>query len=162
MQKRYNIPVYMNPLDGILTEYNVNFPHLLGMPAPDQNFSTTPVSDGQVLDFGELKFKVIETPGHTEGSVCYYSEELELVFSGDTLFAGAIGRTDVPGGDYDKEILSIMEKLILLPGATDVLPGHGRPTTIAAERETNPFLEPFNEPEEEIDPDSVTPVIIHG
>ncbi len=93
-------------------------------------------------------FKVIATPGHTSDSVCYYNEAEHVLFTGDTLFAGTIGRTDLPGGDYDREIVSIMEKLIFLPGETDIYPGHGPASTIARERRENPFLEPFNEREE--------------
>ena len=93
-------------------------------------------------------FKIIETPGHTPDSVCYYREAEHVLFTGDTLFAGSIGRTDLPGGDYDAEIRSIMEKLIFLPGETDIYPGHGPASTIARERMENPFLEPFNEREE--------------
>ena len=94
------------------------------------------------------KFRIITTPGHTPDSVCFYDEEDHLMFTGDTLFAGTIGRTDLPGGDYDSEIRSIMEKLIFLPGETDIYPGHGPASTIARERMENPFLEPFNEREE--------------
>ncbi len=95
-----------------------------------------------------LRFAVIETPGHTPDSVCYYNEAEHVLFTGDTLFAGSIGRTDLPGGDYDAEIVSIMEKLIFLPGETQIFPGHGPSSTIARERMSNPFLEPFNEKEE--------------
>ena len=96
-------------------------------------------------------FKVITTPGHTPGCVCYYCEADKVLLSGDTLFAGSIGRTDHLGGDYDREIISVMDKLMGLPGDVDVLPGHGHRTTIANERTQNPFLQPFNEPEEDID-----------
>jgi len=103
----------------------------------------------QVEDEGYVAgFKVIATPGHTPDSVCYYNEAEHVLFTGDTLFAGTIGRTDLPGGDYDREIVSIMEKLIFLPGETDIYPGHGPASTIARERRENPFLEPFNEREE--------------
>lgn len=103
----------------------------------------------QVEDEGYVAgFKVIVTPGHTPDSVCYYNEAEHVLFTGDTLFAGTIGRTDLPGGDYDREIVSIMEKLIFLPGETDIYPGHGPASTIARERTGNPFLEPFNEREE--------------
>ena len=99
-----------------------------------------------------MGFKVIATPGHTPGCVCFYNEEAGILLSGDTLFAGAIGRTDLLGGDYDKEISSIMDRLIGLPGDVDVLPGHGPRSSIAEERTGNPFLQPFNEPwENEID-----------
>ena len=93
-------------------------------------------------------FKVIATPGHTPDSVCFYNETEHILFTGDTLFAGTIGRTDLPGGDYDSEIRSIMEKLIFLPGETEIYPGHGPASTIGRERIQNPFLEPFNEREE--------------
>ena len=93
-------------------------------------------------------FQVIATPGHTPDSVCYYNEAEHVLFTGDTLFAGTIGRTDLPGGNYDDEIRSIMEKLIFLPGETEIFPGHGPTSTIARERVENPFLEPFNEREE--------------
>ena len=94
------------------------------------------------------EFRVIATPGHTPDSVCYYNEAEHVLFTGDTLFAGTIGRTDLPGGNYDDEIRSIMEKLVFLPGETDIYPGHGPQSTIARERTQNPFLEPFNEREE--------------
>ena len=74
----------------------------------------------------------------------------KVMLSGDTLFAGTIGRTDHMGGDYDREIVSVMDKLMGLPGDIDVLPGHGGMTTIADERTHNPFLQPFNEPEEDL------------
>ena len=94
------------------------------------------------------ELQVIATPGHTPDSVCYYFEKDAVLFTGDTLFAGTIGRTDLPGGNYDDEIRSIMEKLIFLPGETVIYPGHGPTSTIARERMSNPFLEPFNEREE--------------
>ena len=94
------------------------------------------------------RFQIIKTPGHTPDSVCFYNAEEHIMFTGDTLFAGTIGRTDLPGGDYDSEIRSIMEKLIFLPGETVIYPGHGPESTIARERVQNPFLEPFNEREE--------------
>ena len=115
--------------------------HVLGVPALVERFGI-PVNP--VVPW----FMVIATPGHTPDSVCYYNEAEHILFTGDTLFAGSIGRTDLPGGDYDAEIRSIMEKLIFLPGETDIYPGHGPASTIARERMENPFLEPFNEREE--------------
>ena len=126
-----------------------------------------------------LDLKVLFTPGHSAGGVCYLCREIapkefskgsgaassckngdseesatgkdegwKVLFSGDTLFAGCIGRSDLPGGDYDALMRSIFTKLLHLPGDIDVLPGHGRSTTIADERTKNPFLMPFNEPDE--------------
>lgn len=122
--------------------------HTLGVPALVERFGI-PVKPAQAETGAALYgFKVIDTPGHTPDSVCYYNEAEHILFTGDTLFAGSIGRTDLPGGDYDSEIRSIMEKLIFLPGETEIYPGHGPSSTIARERTDNPFLEPFNEREE--------------
>jgi glyoxylase-like metal-dependent hydrolase (beta-lactamase superfamily II) len=107
------------------------------------------VAGGDVVNVGELRFEVIETPGHTKGGVCFYERSEKTLFCGDTLFAGAIGRTDHPGGDYDTLMRSIFEKLLHLDGETAVIPGHGPSTDIATERMTNPFLMPFNEPYDE-------------
>ena len=118
---------------------------------PELKFESKGIEDGEVLELADMKIEVIFTPGHTPGGVCYLLRDEKVMFTGDTLFAGTIGRTDLPGGDYDKLIVSIMDKLMGLPGDVDVLPGHGRKTTIADERTHNPFLQPFNEPEEDLD-----------
>lgn len=110
---------------------------------------------------GALQFKAIATPGHTPGSICWYCESHNIIFTGDTLFADSIGRSDLPHGDYDAEIKSIMEKLMPLPGDTDVYPGHGGATTIGRERISNPFLEPFNEPLDNSDDSELSPIEIH-
>ena len=81
---------------------------------------------------------MIHTPGHTPGSLSFYTEG--MLFSGDTLFQGSIGRTDLPGGDYDREMASIVDKLLSLPDDTVVLPGHMRETRIGFERQANPFV----------------------
>ena len=107
------------------------------------------VAEGDLLHVGSLCFEVIQTPGHSKGSLCFLERNEKILLSGDTLFAGAIGRTDHPGGDYDVLMRSIFEKLLMLDGDTRVLPGHGPSSDIATERMTNPFLMPFNEPYEE-------------
>ena len=147
------VPVYMHPADEPIVHEAEGIMRSLNLHGADFSFRWIPVSDGQTISFGSLSFKVIATLGHTPGGVCWYCESLALAFTGDTLFADAIGRTDFPYSDYDSEIRSIMEKLVLLPGATDVFPGHGGPTTIERERSSNPFLEPFNEPGETFDED---------
>jgi glyoxylase-like metal-dependent hydrolase (beta-lactamase superfamily II) len=99
------------------------------------------VHQGDRVDFGELRAEVLHTPGHTPGSLCFRVAGAEpLLLSGDTLFAGSIGRTDLWGGNYDQEILSIRERLLDLEDATRVIPGHGPETTIGRERRSNPFL----------------------
>ena len=82
-----------------------------------------------------ISLKVIHTPGHSQGSICFYQEKEKILFSGDTLFASAIGRTDLPGGDQNQLIKSIKEKLFTLPLETKVFPGHGPSTTIKTEKE---------------------------
>lgn len=102
-----------------------------------------------VIEVGGLRFNVIETPGHTPGGVSFYEPAEKVLFSGDSLFAGAIGRTDHPGGDYEMLMKSILGKLVTLEGSVSVIPGHGPCTDIAREGMTNPFLLPFNEPYED-------------
>lgn len=105
-------------------------------PPPDP---TEFVIDGDIIEVTGLRLRTIETPGHTAGSVSYYSDE-GLLFSGDTLFRGSIGRTDFPGGDFEQEMSSICDKLLALPDDTTVLPGHMQETSIGDERASNPFI----------------------
>lgn len=97
------------------------------------------ISDGDEIISGEFVFRVIETAGHTSGSMCLYCASENILFSGDTLFRGNIGRTDFPTGDYQTLIHSIRTKLYTLPEHTRVLPGHESETTIAFEKKHNPF-----------------------
>lgn len=92
------------------------------------------VDDGDLLHLGDLEFKVIYTPGHTSGCSCLYCEEEKLLFSGDTLFRGTWGRTDVPTGSFEDIINSITKKLVILPDETIVYPGHGKSTMIREEK----------------------------
>ncbi|MDO8615659.1 MAG: MBL fold metallo-hydrolase [Dehalococcoidia bacterium] len=96
------------------------------------------LADGDEIDVDGVKLKVIHTPGHTPGSLSFYTEG--MLFSGDTLFQGSIGRTDLPGGDYQQEMDSIVDRLLVLPDDTIVLPGHMQETRIGFERQTNPFV----------------------
>jgi glyoxylase-like metal-dependent hydrolase (beta-lactamase superfamily II) len=95
--------------------------------------------DGQEWQDGGLKYRVLETPGHTPGGVCLYFPDDAVVFTGDTLFAGSVGRTDLPGGD-EQLLRQSLRTLTHLPAATRVYPGHGPVTTIGQEQATNPFL----------------------
>jgi glyoxylase-like metal-dependent hydrolase (beta-lactamase superfamily II) len=98
------------------------------------------LEDDEVLSFGRFKMHVLHTPGHTPGSCSFSIAERGILFSGDTLFAGSIGRTDLPGGDYDQIIKSIKDRLMVLDDGTTVIPGHGEFTRIFDEKRTNPFL----------------------
>lgn len=142
------IPVYMHPEDRFTLENNDFFVRNYGVPMPAA-FETTDIAEGDTVKVGELEFEVIFTPGHSRGGVCYLERTCKVLISGDTLFAGAIGRSDHPGGDYDALMKSILEKLMVLDGDITVIPGHGPCTDIATEGMTNPFLLPFNEPFED-------------
>ncbi|MDR2651742.1 MAG: MBL fold metallo-hydrolase [Prevotellaceae bacterium] len=117
------------------TSYSSLFDVNIIQPPIPKNF----LNDGDEIKFGNSSLRVIFTPGHTRGGICLYSQEDNLLFSGDTLFAGSIGRTDLPGGDYDVLMKSV-KKLMLLPEDTNVFCGHGPETTIGYEKQTNPFI----------------------
>ncbi|MGI9610548.1 MAG: MBL fold metallo-hydrolase [Acidimicrobiia bacterium] len=101
---------------------------------------TLDLAGGQVIELLGLSFRVLHTPGHSPGHCCFHLDGEGLLFSGDQLFAGSIGRTDLPGGSFDTLMTSMQEQILPLPGDTEVLPGHGPATTLAHERRTNPFL----------------------
>lgn len=98
------------------------------------------IEDGNQLTFGSLSFNVIETPGHTRGCVCYYFKSEQVLFSGDTLFLESVGRCDMPTGNEQQMMDSIVNKLFLLPDETVVYPGHGNKTFIGYEKRNNPYI----------------------
>ncbi|MEX1133575.1 MAG: MBL fold metallo-hydrolase [Acidimicrobiia bacterium] len=136
--------VYVHPDDDFLTMHpSQQLAAMFGMTPPGsyelpERFER--LVDSQVLDLGGLSFEVRHTPGHTPGHCCFLLANQETLFSGDQLFAGSIGRTDLPGGSMPDLMHSMAEKVTVLPGDTRVLPGHGPETTIRREIETNPFL----------------------
>lgn len=105
-------------------------------PAPDEY-----LANGQIIEIGKLKLHTLLTPGHAPGHVCFHLPEYRVLFDGDVLFKGGIGRTDLPGGDYESLMRSIARDLLPLPDDTRVFSGHGPSTTIGEERLTNPFLQ---------------------
>lgn len=107
---------------------------------PCTTYADVYLKDGQELTLSGMQCKVIATPGHTVGGCCYYFEEAGILISGDTLFAESVGRTDFPTGSMSTLVHSIKDKLLVLPDATGVYPGHGERTTIAHEKEYNSFL----------------------
>ena len=161
LQRRFGVPVHMDNRELPVLEYNTEMAARLGLHAPDNSFTFTDALEGERIAAAGFEFEVISTPGHAPGAVCYLDRSEKLMFSGDTLFAGTIGRTDLMYSDYDQEIRNIMEKLIVLDPDIRFYPGHGPSSTIGRERTHNPFLEPFNEPEEIQDPDA-EPIIING
>jgi len=140
---KWNIPIYMNTMDmsqiDRATSYGAYFGYTFDIP------SREPVNlkDGDVISFGQTTLNIRHTPGHSEGCIILYNEKEHYVLTGDSLFAGSIGRTDLPGGDYDQLVDSLKNVIMVLPPDTEVYPGHGPATTIATEFNTNPFLEPI-------------------
>jgi hydroxyacylglutathione hydrolase len=121
----------------------------LGVPTPIVSNPDDTLEDGKLIAIGVgpersqrgLTGIILHTPGHTEGSVCLYLPDQTLLLAGDTLFAGSVGRTDLPGGNTSKLLHSIHERLLTLPDEVTVIPGHGPRTTIGSERASNPFLQ---------------------
>ena len=140
ISKENNIHVYAHQLDQFrLKEPNLHTVYKLPYNIdPVDNIIT--VKDGDILEFGGINLKVIHTPGHTEGGVCYVDEKNKLVFTGDTLFRGTVGRTDFPGGDSEQLFNSIRTKIISLPLDFIIYSGHGPISTIEHEIKNNPYI----------------------
>jgi glyoxylase-like metal-dependent hydrolase (beta-lactamase superfamily II) len=113
----------------------------LGMATPRRVEIDGKARDGDTLRLGSADFTVLHTPGHTPGSICLWLPSKNKVIAGDTLFRNSVGRTDLPGGDFRKILVSIRDKLLTLPEETMVVPGHGDTTTIGREKEFNYFLQ---------------------
>src|SRR6201993_1608814 len=113
----------------------------IGVPPPGKVDIDHSIGDLDKVEAGPLVAQVMQTPGHTEGSICLYFPAQKKLIAGDTLFAGSIGRTDLPGGSYEKILHSLHQRVLALPDETVVIPGHGPVTTIGEERESNPFLQ---------------------
>ncbi len=133
-------PILLNQNDYALLKMLDVQASWLGMAAPGKVAIEASIGDGESLHTGNLTANVLHTPGHTEGSVCLYFPAEKLLIAGDTLFARGIGRTDLPGGSFEKIMRSLHERVLTLPDDTLVIPGHGPRTTIGEEREENPFL----------------------
>ncbi|MCA1741182.1 MAG: MBL fold metallo-hydrolase, partial [Bacteroidales bacterium] len=113
---------------------------LFGMEMEMPPIIGTYLNDRQIVSFGGVTLEAIYVPGHSAGSIAYYSKEEGCAFTGDALFAGGIGRTDLPGGDYEQLIESIKTRLLTLPDETVIYPGHGESSTIGNEKATNRWL----------------------
>jgi glyoxylase-like metal-dependent hydrolase (beta-lactamase superfamily II) len=133
-------PVYMNPNDAQLQKMMDVQAGWLGMRTPEPVEIDVAAKDGDKLVIGTSEFHVLDTPGHTQGSISLWIPSEEKLVAGDTLFRDSIGRTDLPGGDGRRILQSIHDKLMTLPGQTVVIPGHGANTTIEREKKFNPFL----------------------
>src|SRR5580698_2562166 len=140
LKKLTGAPIFLNSGDLPQLKIMADQAAWLGVNTPETAAPDESLSDGLVVGLERCPATVMHTPGHTQGSVCLHFAPLKLLIAGDTLFAGSIGRTDLPGGDFGQLIDSIESRLLALPDETKVLPGHGPATTIGAERKSNPFL----------------------
>ena len=134
-------PILMNQQDLPLLGMMEMQAEWLGVATPEVAPPDASAEDGMVLGLTRHPAQVLHTPGHTPGSICLYFAPEQLLVAGDTLFAGSIGRTDLPGGDGRQILRSIHDRLLILPELLRVIPGHGPETTIGEERESNPFLQ---------------------
>lgn len=133
-------PIFYNENDLPLVKMMDVQASWLQMPTPEVAPPDATLKDGQTVSVEGIQGTVLHTPGHTQGSICLYLPEHSTLIAGDTLFAGSVGRTDLPGGDTGQLIRSIHDRLLTLPDEVKVIPGHGPNTTIGEEREDNPFL----------------------
>jgi hydroxyacylglutathione hydrolase len=144
VRKRYDLPVYVHVKEkDWLTDPALNGSQFFMMGAISVQAATHHLTKEGPLSIGDFTCEVYETPGHSPGSVSYYFKEAGIIASGDVLFEGSIGRTDLTGGNHEQLLQSIHKKLLVLPEDTIVLCGHGRETNIGDEMESNPFLNGF-------------------
>ena len=142
-KRALKVPVWLHPADNFLYEHVVEQGHMFGIQVDPQPPIDLFYTNEQALRFGRYDIRVLHTPGHCPGGVCLaagQSGKEPTLFVGDTLFAGSIGRTDLPGGDLETLLRSIRTVLFAFPDDTIVWSGHGEQTTIGRERRTNPFL----------------------
>ncbi len=140
MAAALGVPVAIHPADVPLVEAaHIQGAHM-GVPTDEQPSPAVTLTDGGIIEAGSLRVKVIHTPGHSPGGVCLYVEDDGILITGDTLFAGSVGRTDLPGGSFDALMASIREKILPLGDEVSIYPGHGPESTIGEEKEINPFI----------------------
>jgi glyoxylase-like metal-dependent hydrolase (beta-lactamase superfamily II) len=140
LKKLTGAPIFLNESDLPLLKMMAAQAAWIGMAPPETAPPDESLADGLSIGLARYPAQVLHTPGHTQGSVCLHFAPLKLLVAGDTLFAGSIGRTDLPGGDFGQIIDSIHSRLLVLPDEITVIPGHGPMTTIGQERKQNPFL----------------------
>ncbi len=139
VRRNFHAPIYAGEREQeLLEDPSMN---LTGMSGAEMCLTADRwLRDGETLSLAGTKWRVLFTPGHTEGSVCYYAEDENVLISGDTLFCESVGRTDLPTGSAEKLYVSVTEKLFALPEETEVYPGHGQKTTIGYEKKHNYYV----------------------
>jgi hydroxyacylglutathione hydrolase len=140
LKRATGAPILLNKNDYSLLKMLDMQAAWIGAAPPEAVAIDQSLDDQETLQCGTISAIAMHTPGHTEGSICLYFPSQQKLIAGDTLFAGSIGRTDLPGGSFNKIITSLHDRVLALPDETVVVPGHGALTTIGEERESNPFL----------------------
>jgi glyoxylase-like metal-dependent hydrolase (beta-lactamase superfamily II) len=140
LKQKYGIPFAAHGADGFLLENAGPSGKIFGVNVENLPDIDMDLAEKKEISFGNTTLEIIHTPGHTPGHVCLFEPRSRVVFTGDTLFADSIGRTDLPGGDYSWIMRSIIEKILPLGGDVKVCPGHGPDTTIGREAASNPFI----------------------
>lgn len=136
----FNIGVYLHPIAEKELDFAASSAVQWGFGIAKYNGSFHYLNHGDIIKFGDNELKVLYTPGHSPGSICFYCQKQNFIIDGDVLFLQSIGRTDFPGSDHQQLLQSIKDHLFTLPGETVVYPGHGPHTTIGYEKKNNPFL----------------------
>ncbi len=143
VSQTWGIPTYLHEGDIPQIRRAASYGTYFGLDFDEPSKDIVDMKDGDVIRVGDMELKILGSPGHTAGGVLIYNEAEGYIFTGDTLFQGSIGRTDLPGGDYDRLMDSIRTKILPLPSEVTVYPGHGPATDVGTEKTTNPFLEPM-------------------
>lgn len=139
VREKWEVPVLIHKDDLYQVQISDKFAAALELDFTPYTGTFEYIDEGDTVRFGDSSLNVLHTPGHTEGCVCFYNEEEKLLFSGDTLFQGSVGRTDHPKGNF-QTLLQSIDRLAQLPDGTQIYPGHGYPTTMADEHRINPFF----------------------
>ena len=140
VHKTFGLPLYLHRLEKPVLEYGPATGQLWQLPFDNYDDELHFLDEGEVIRIGEDELQVLFTPGHSPGSISFYCKEEKFIISGDVLFQGSVGRTDLPGGDFNLLEESIKTRLFTLPADVIVYPGHGDSTTIGDEMKTNPFV----------------------
>jgi len=143
LKRRTGAPVYLHPADRPLYDQAAAQAAAFGVEIEEPPPPDGELADNQDFRFGDCSFEVRHVPGHSPGHVLFYAADAGVAFVGDIVFAGSIGRTDLPGGDYRQLLRGIRERVLTLPDETVLYPGHGPDTTVGHERVGNPFLVPL-------------------
>ena len=140
LKERYNVPIAVHRADAGLIPDAHEHSIFFGLETPKQPRPDMLLEEGDTLKAGSITLEVLHTPGHTEGGICLYERKRSVLFTGDTLFRGSVGRTDFEGGSFEDLIKAIRTKILPLGDEVRVLPGHGESSTVGEEKRSNPFI----------------------